>query len=178
MFSFLKKRKIRKSIAKRKRQHSFRNFDSIKNILILFNINDTEEIKVIAENLRREGKNIIMWTYDPAKKGKKEQKNPIPSTIYTLNKKDISVTGNINNKKFEEFANAQYDTILDLTTKDQYPQQYLISNSKADFIIGIRETEHDLYDFILLKDNNMSIGESFRQIKKYLAKIHVRTNYL
>lgn len=175
MFNFLKRGRIRKSIEKLDRQHVFLNFNSINHILIFFDISDKEEVKIITDNLSSEGKTVSTWTYSHSK-AHKENKNTLHHHVIT--KKDISIMGNINDKLYNDFANTKYDTIIDLTKEDHYPLLYLLANNKARLTIGTRETHYKLYDFIFLKNDDMSISQSFFEIKNYLLKIPASTNNL
>lgn len=169
MFKFLRNRKIESSIKKNERQHTFLSMASIRNILILFDYNDLNNIISIVKELDSMGKRVFLWTFDP-------DKNAIPSkrqslSLQTITSNDVSSTGSICKELMAVFETQIYDTIIDLTTEKHYALQYLLSKNTAKFSIGTSESDHRLYDFILHRKENMTVNEVFTQIKFYLSNI-------
>ncbi len=169
MFKFLKDKRIKSAIKKNERQHTFLNIANMKNILILFDNKDLNEIIHIAKELDSMGKRIFLWTYDP-------DKNAIPAkrqslSLQTITPKDVSSIGSISKELIAVFESQIYDTIIDLTTENHYALKYLLSNNTAKFSIGTCKSDDRLYDFVLLKEENMGVTEVYDQIKFYLSNI-------
>lgn len=169
MFNFLRNKKIQSSIKKNERQHTFLSIANMRNILILFDYKDLNDMIQITKDLDSMGKRVFLWTYDP-------DKNAIPTkrqslSLQTITPKDVSSIGSISKELVAVFESQLYDTIIDLTTEDHYALKYLLSNNTAKFSIGTTESEHKLYDFILRRKDGMSTPEVFQQIKFYLTNI-------
>ena len=71
----------------------------------------------------------------------------------------------------DEFEKLSYDTLLDLTTKNDKTLLFLLANNSAEFCIGIREQDFKVYDLIILKEEDVNLLETYEQIKFYLNNI-------
>ncbi|NDV68516.1 hypothetical protein [Dysgonomonas sp. 25] len=174
MFKYLQNKKLKSAIHKNDRQHVFLDFNSINNILILFENKNLDEVEHIVKDLSKSGKSVYLWTHNPDKKAVAPQRQSLP--LQTITGRDVSAFGSISDELLSVFRNQQYDTVIDLTLNNEYPLQYLLANNKAVFSVGIRESEERLYDFVLLKNDEMNLKDTFTQIKFYLNNMWKGTN--
>ena len=65
MFEYFIQKSIESELKNNKREHQFLNFDKIKNVLILFDIKDWEEVQSVAADLQGAGKLVSAWTVLP-----------------------------------------------------------------------------------------------------------------
>lgn len=170
MFDFLVKWKIDSAFKKNIREHTFLNMESMKNILILFSYSDWKVIETIAKELSARGKNVMMWTVQPS------QKTPGDNTIFPANvriirPREISLLQIISSSVLTEFEALKYDTLIDLTTTESKVFKYLLANNSSEYCIGISKSEHNVYDFIVLKEDDMDLPETYNQIKNYLNNV-------
>ncbi|MFV0331873.1 MAG: DUF6913 domain-containing protein [Dysgonomonas sp.] len=169
MFDFLVKWKIDSAFKSNKRDHAFRNIESIESILILFSYNDWKEIEIIARDLESKKKKVVMWTVQPPQKN---LGNTIfPSNVRIIHPNEISLLNVISSSVLNEFKLLDYDTLIDLTTRDNKVCKYLLANNSSDCSIGISQSEYNVYDFIVLKEDNKTLQETYNQIKFYLNNI-------
>lgn len=164
MFDFYIKKKIKSAIADNERKHRFLRLAEMKRIVILFDKEDREGIKVITDDLKKQGKEVISWTIC------RDLSLAIPDARI-INQKDVSKWFGISTDVVEEFSKLQYDTLLDLTNEVNDNIIRLLSVNNADFCIGIKEIEYKLYDFIILKEEDKNIVETYEQIKFYLSNV-------
>ncbi|MDR0823840.1 MAG: hypothetical protein LBN74_02020 [Prevotella sp.] len=169
MFDFLVKWKIDSAFKKNERNHVFRNMESMKNILILFSYKDFAEIEYIAKDLKAKGKNVVMWTVFPSKK------NAI-NTVFDANVRAIypdekSIFNIVSWSVSDEFHKLKYDTIMDLTTTDNDILKYLLAINTSDCSIGISKSPHKGYNFIVLKEEDKTLWETYNEIKFYLNNV-------
>lgn len=176
MFKILKKKKIDYLVQTYERKHSFADFDHLDNILILFRYKDIKDIEQIYNDLTREGKKVQLWAYAD----QKSLTTPIPQgmEIKQITSKQISRLGSISTEVLSEFEGLQYDTLIDFSDSYEYALYYLLAYNKSKFCIGIRHEDHKLYDFVLAKEEAMSLTETYQQLKKYLNNIRISTNNL
>lgn len=176
MFKLLRKKKIDYLIQSYDRKHSFYDFDNLGNILILFHYRDIKDVVLIYNDLKSEGKNVQLWAYAD----QKSMAIPIPAgmEIKQITSKNISRLSSISTEILTDFEALQYDTIIDLSSSYEYVLYYLLAYNKAKFCIGIRHEDHKLYDFVLVKEDQMSLNETYQQLKKYLNNIRISTNNL
>lgn len=156
------------------RKHSFLRFESMKEVLILFDYENWAEIKEIVEDLENNGKRTILWTVKPKKSKGTHSQSEIPASaqIRVIEGKDLSWYNGISSNVEDEFKALSYDTLIDLTTYTSKSLFYLLACNTARFCLGIREVDHKIYDFIVLKEDSKSLLDTYNQIKFYLNNIH------
>ncbi len=166
MLNFIRKKKVNSALSKAQRDKKFLNYDSIKNILILFNIADWADIERVVEALRRDGKNVQLWTV----RSKEAANTIIPNEIRVINAaKEVSWSQSLSKNVLDEFEKVNYETLLDLSAKNDNILEYLLAVNTSNFCIGIRETETKVYDFVMIKKEEEDIFTTFEQMKVYLG---------
>lgn len=157
-----------KNLEKRKRE--FLTYESIRNILILFDYNNWQDVEPILEDLERNGKRVILWTI--LHKG-----DTAPIQNFHQNVRVIDLQKDVNWKKVlrpeivEEFSKLDYETLLDLSFSDDNYMTLLRANSSASFNVGFRELDYDLFEFIILKEESMTLYQAYEQMKIYQEHI-------
>ena len=146
---------IESGLKNNKREPQFLNLDKIKDVLILFDANDWDEVQAIAANLKQIGKSVIAWTVLPKMPKGQTFGTKFPEWVKTVDlNKDLNWMRVLRPEVYTEFSNQKYDTLLDLSSeKDKYTQALLVRN-KSRFSIGISETEYKVYDFVLYLEND------------------------
>jgi predicted transcriptional regulator len=61
--------------------------------------------------------------------------------------------------------------MIDLVTARSYVFQYLLANNMSECCVGISRQEFPVYDILVLKEDDMSLPEAYRQIKIYLNNL-------
>jgi hypothetical protein len=169
MFDFLIRWKIDSAFNNNKREHTFRNMESMHNILVFFSYGDWNEICSIAKELEQMGKKIVMWTVPPHKK---DTDNIIfPTNVKVIRQNELSLLKILSTPVVEEFKSLSYDTLIDLTTIHSNALKYLLVQNSSDFCIGISKPEQKVYDFIILKEDGKNLKETYGQIKFYLSNV-------
>lgn len=177
-FDLFLKKELKKVLADRNKTKTFKSFESINTILLLFNKEDWEEIKKIISLLKKEKKTVIAWTVRP-KMGKEEfeekQSKQYPDNVHFINiNTDVTWKQTLNEGVIDKFTNQEYDTCLDLTTHPDLHLLYLLAKNDSQFSVGIRESEYKLYDFIIFKKEEATLLDTYHQIKYYLDKVELK----
>lgn len=159
-------KKINSALKNNSRRPTFMNLEDIKKVLILFTYKDWDDISEIAKDLESNGKEVLLWTVNSLRNEKKKQ--PLPSEVKVITQKEISKWRGLSSLIVDEFCKLEYDTLLDLTTKDDKSLHYLLACNSAKFCIGIREQELKFFDFTMLKESDVNLKETYDQIKFYL----------
>ena len=171
MLEIFLKRNIQSGLDEnKKRQRALLNFDKISKVLILFDINDWNMVSPICEDLKKNGKQVIAWTILP----KQEHSHPIklPKYIKVVDlHRDLDWKRVLRSEIFSEFSNLQYDTLIDLSFQDDNYMTSLKVRHKALFYVSFGELEYKIYDFIIYKENDKSLLDTYEQMKIYLAHI-------
>lgn len=168
LLGFKFKRNIDSILIRNKRVRSFRNLDNMDDILILFTYEDWDEISSICQDLERRGKNVLPWTIEPKKKD--AYSFILPEKVKVISRKEISKINGLS-KVVEEFENLKYDTLIDLTSTNNQVLTYLLAGNHSEFCVGTRELNYIIYDFILLKKEDMSLTDAYGELISYLKTI-------
>jgi len=169
IFGLKIKRGIDSTLKHNKRTRMFHNLDNMSNILILFSYEDWNEIYQISQDLESKGKNVLLWTVEPKKK--QDHNYIFPQNVRIISQKEFSRINGLSNFVVEEFNKLPYDTLFDLTSADNQTLLYLLAGNKSEFCIGIKESGYNIYDFSILQQIDMSLSETYGQIKHYLKNI-------
>ncbi|MFV0419183.1 MAG: DUF6913 domain-containing protein [Dysgonomonas sp.] len=168
MFSFIAiKNKISSALINNKRRHAFLKLDDIQKVLILFTYKDWDDVHEIVKDLESKGKSVELWTTYSQRNAKEDVSVPA-KRVRVITPKEISRWWGVSSSTVEEFGRLEYDTLLDLTTKKDKSILYLLARNSAKFCIGIKEPEHKFFDFILLKEDDANLQETYIHIKNYL----------
>lgn len=164
MFDYLLQRNIRSDAkALERKQRCFKNFNAIQKVLILFDSQDIFSILPIVDDLKQNGKRVILWT--TVDKSSENLPNYVRAIDLT---KDLNWTRLFKQPIITEFESLEYDTFLDLSLADNKYLLALKVKNTSNFAIGFRENEYKIYDFILLKEEDKSLFETYEQAKMYL----------
>lgn len=171
MLKSLIKKKIDSAYKELKsREHTFRNMDSIKKVLILYNYEEWHLVKEIVQDLEKNGKRVVLWTVEPKNRKIKEEVTELPSTLRAriVLQSETSWHNGLTSIVEDEFRDLKYDTLLDLTTNPDSIMLYLLALNNSDFSIGTKELDYKFYDFTLLAQEGDSMQETYNHIKNYL----------
>lgn len=163
---------IESGIKNNKRERQFLNFEKIKDVLILFDTKDWDEVQKITDDLKRNGKNVVGWTVLPKLPKDETASVQYPEYIKTVDlHKDLNWMRVLRPEIFTAFSNQKYDTLIDLSTeKNSYMLSLLVRNNSR-FCIGISESEYKIYDFVLHHENDKTLSETYEELKNYLAQM-------
>lgn len=171
------KKKINKAFIENNRSHSFLSFSEMQSIVILFDIDEWFIIEEIIQDLQSLGKKVAAWTIKPKEYNSKSI--IFPEEVKFIDEtNDLSWMQVLNEESVQRFRNQRYDTLLDLSTNNNLYIKYLLMINRSLFCIGIKESEKNIYDFIMLKEEDKDILETYQQIKFYLDSMFKTSNNL
>lgn len=162
-FGFNSKKSVDSILKRNNRTRRFLNIDDVSNVLILFTYDDWEDINLIAQDIEKLGKGVLLWTVEP--KRKLDYKFTLPEKVKVISRKESSKIMNV----IEELNKCSYDILIDLTSVDNITSLYLLAGNQASFCIGTRECDNKLYDLTLLRSDDMTLVDTYKQILAYLA---------
>lgn len=170
MFRFIRKKKERQARESNIREHSFSGFGDIKTVMILFDCKDVNQIMRIAKDLKKSGKNVLLWTSVSRDENIKTINELEGMSLRIVLPSEKSRWNILSDQVLEEFRNLEYDLLLDFSGTENATMSYLVSNTKCHFCVGLRETDHPVYDFIFLKEKEQDLASAYEQIKNYLNR--------
>lgn len=173
MLDFFLQNNIKSALKKQLRSPKvFLNFNLIKRVLILFDGSNWQEVKPIIDDLLKNGKNVLLWTVVKSLTAEAQytQQEVEKYSIRIVNlQKDLKWTRTLNANVLDEYENLNYDTFLDLSFEDIPLMLFLKALNKSQFSIGLQEKPYKIYNFILLKEEEKGLLETYEQIKFYLT---------
>ena len=159
----------RKAGKQPEREVVFPNFDTVRSVLVLFE-SDMEEqneiIKSIANELRKEDKDVVLWGYCE----KKEIQTPAMSHLRILGTRDFNILGAPKDEIIAELQKREYDLLIDLTQHQSRPLRSLALYARATFKSGMNLGQ-GIHDFLINTDPQATPQFLFEQIVKYLKMI-------
>lgn len=169
MFDFIRTQKVNFAFKRNKRKRAFRNLETMERVLILFHYADWMQVQLVANDLERMGKKVILWTAESTDKSTINIR--IPLLMKVLKKEDFSRAGILKSKVRKEFRNLEYDTLIDFCKVDgdgiEY-LSYLLAMNEAEFCIGNRIHDKRMFDLTVIQEEGKGVLETFGQVKFYL----------
>lgn len=170
MLNKLREYWLDRTFKKSKRVHRFLNLNEMKTILILFDFQDRMEVILMAENLSKMGKNVILWT--AISNDTELDQVLLPKKIRIIKPKELSPFFILKKEVLAEFSELKYDTLLDIRKDDQnIGLEYLLASNNSKCCVGFRSHPRKAFDICILRQAKKNILETYEQMKFYLLKI-------
>ncbi len=88
-----------------------------------------------------------------------------------INTKDFGWKGKINNVELQTFIETEFDALISFYKEDILELNSIVAQSKANFKIGLSNTDQRLYDLIIdVKPSQLGIFKD--ELKKYLTVLN------
>ena len=150
----------------------YQPFGNIRTVAVLGKSEQLEELNLVAQDLKDEGKNVFVFlivSLEDVEKtvGLKEKLSP---DCHLIDPKGFSWKGALVGSGKNKFLETECDAVFDFTCDDVRFHQLMLSHP-CPFRVGIVSCDYPLYDFCILKDNAQGLTEVYQQIKKYLSSI-------
>lgn len=152
-----------------KREVIFPQFDNVRSVLVLFESDFTEKnpvIKSIAEQLRQEDKDVVLWGYCD----KKDIQSPILPQLRIVGRRDFGFLGQPKDELIADLQKRQYDLLIDLTQHTNRCLRYLALYARANFKTGMN-LQIGIHDLLINTEPQDTPQFLFEQIVKYLKMI-------
>jgi hypothetical protein len=158
-----------KQCSKRDRQTLSCNFDTARNIGILFDASketDTQIVLSFKRRLLKDRKKVSIMGYKDTKELNADEKHPV------FCNKDLGLSQTPKKEDVLNFIQKPFDLLIALHIDDCQPLEYIAAASAAKFRIGhYRENKTDFYDFMVYgKSENLNV--IIEQMETYLKKIY------
>ena len=160
-----------------RRQRNFHNFSSAKSVGVLFDAthqNSYLAAKNLIKELRESSidarglgfvKNHDAINYFPYHPG-----------IDFFSLKDVNWYLKPTDASVIEFYKTPFDILIDFTSSEFLPLQFIIGTSQAKMRVGMENKSYSsFYDFVFSGINNLTLNELLQNIKYYLKEI--KTQY-
>lgn len=161
---------LKKELVKHRIHKETVNLQEAKHIGILYKVSDEETHNCIEEFIKSlQDKDIDVSTLGFA------DYKEIPHYCYPKIKHKILTLKNLNwhykptGMDVHDFINKDFDIIMDLSMEDFLPFKYVLSHSKAKFIVGkYDDSSTHFYDMMLKVDNSTKINDFIKIVVEYL----------
>jgi hypothetical protein len=145
------------------------NFDTARNIGILFNASketDTQIVLSFKRRLLKDRKKVSIMGYKDTKELSEDEKYPV------FCNKDLGLSQTPKKQDVLDFIQKPFDLLIALHIDNCQPLEYIAAASVAKFRIGhYRENKTDFYDFMVYgKSENLNV--IIEQMETYLKKIY------
>lgn len=171
--------KLNKKLAGIKRNKSFTNFKSVKEIGVVWDASFTEDFGKLSDFVRiMQSRNIHVEIlgYFPGK----ELPDNYTAIRYLkcFKRHDINVFFTPVSDEVMEFISKPYDILIDINFRKRFPLSYVSSLSMAKFKIGLLDTKGNKSPFDLMMEinNNTDLDNYISQVVYYLEMINGSVN--
>jgi hypothetical protein len=166
-------RSIKKVLSNQKRNSYYIDFKSIKSILILFEADSEDQnffIKDCIATLSEQGKKVSAWGYFD----QKEISTPVFPHYRLFANKELSFLGIPNPALTKELQANEYDLVIELSTKDILPLDYLLAAAISPLKISKKKLYKGISDLMIDITETSDARFLFEQILFYLNKIKTK----
>ena len=164
---------LHKNLKKLQRTKKVYNFISARRIGILFNGTREEHFDQVIEfykSLRMKGINTHAIGYVEAKDV--PDKYLFKKDFHFILKKDVNWYYRPISEEVEKFIQGNFDILIDLNLKEEFPCQFLVGLSNAHFKVGRFTDKEGFYDLMIQIDKGKKIDFFIEQVKHYLELIN------
>lgn len=158
-----------KQCTKAERQTLPCNFETARNIGILFDAGNEADVQIVLSfkrTLLAQRKNVSLMGYKDTKELSEAVKYPV------FCKKDLGISQTPKKQEVLDFMAQPFDLLIALHIDNCQPLEYIVAASAAKFRIGhYREDKIDFYDFMVY-GKSQSLRAVIQQMETYLRKVH------
>ncbi len=157
MLSFIENTKVKfgryilgKRAAKLQRNAGFKNLEQSKTVGVIFNATQqdvSETARKYIQTLQKQGLKVKALGFVDSKQLLDFYKKT--DTFDFFSRKNLNWYGKPNNPNTDAFINLRFDILIDLSIVEDFPIQYIVGLSKADFKVGCVKDSKNYYDFMI-----------------------------
>jgi hypothetical protein len=167
---------LKSSLEKREPMSAVPNFDSIKEIAILYQADDTKkeaEVNKLAQHLREQGKKVLLMGFVNQKQLPENYKFQISQEYFW--KESLSLFLLPQKEKVANFINKPFDLLINLYSEFSLPMVAVSAYSKAKNRIGAHFPESESYNDILIDGQFKNLFELGLQMEHYLKIVNSKS---
>lgn len=169
--TYFLKNKIRKLSKTFSRIKCFREYADIHRVLILFDLEQAEDVKDLAKSLTFAGKDVFAYTFNSLAK---HEGLVLPANFTVLNKKNLTFSGFPVQQEMERYSSMNHDTLIDITIQPHPVLQYLSLKSDASFRVGFYREEKTFDDLLLEYDPEQGFCFLISQLHFYMKSLRAK----
>lgn len=160
--------KIRKITKEFNRKKCFREYADIHRVVILFDVENAEDVKDLAKSLTFAGKEVFSYSFNP---NPKNEVPVLPANFTVINRKQLMFSGFPHQDVLDAYKSLSPDTLMDLTVQPHPVLQYLSLKSEATYRVGFHRGEKTFDDLLLEYDPEQSFVFLTSQLHFYMKSI-------
>lgn len=145
MIDLFLKAKIRR-LMKRNRSKTLLPYDSIHQIVMLYDYDQHEIAMQLMAQLQADGKQVCAWTYSEIASVAEDETD---ASYHLLNSNDLTFFYFPKQQPMTDYLNCPVDMLLNLSQLENSVLDYLAVMSEARFKVGFKTNYTTHYDFIL-----------------------------
>ncbi len=156
-----------------RRDSKFQSYSNAKSIGIIFNAThqDTYEIaRTYISSLSKRNINVKALGFVDSKEVLDFYQKSIHFEYFS--RKNLNWYNKPNNPNTQDFINSKFDILIDLSIVEDFPIQYIVGLSKAQFKVGCVKENENYYDFMINLEEKKQLQYFIEQLNHYLEMIH------
>ncbi|MBA3901145.1 MAG: hypothetical protein H0X62_13220 [Bacteroidetes bacterium] len=164
---------LKKELANSHRNSIFQNFEKSATIGILFNATNQEDFELVKKYV-----NYLKGLNKKVKALGYFSKREMPELTYSkfefdfFTKKDLNWHLKPDKDFIDNFINEEFDILLVLDLKDDFPLRYISALSKAKFKMGNLTADTEIYDMMIEVEEGKGIKYFLKHLDHYLMQLN------
>jgi hypothetical protein len=168
-----RERFLKRALGRNKRNRKTNNFETAKNLGILFEVReeqDYHDIHEFVQGLQKKGLRVKALGY---MEDKLITTHFLPVLSFDfIYRKNLNWYGRPGSVKYREFCNADFDILIDLSKEYQHIMMFAAAESIASFkISSYSESKKAIFDMMLEVDGEMPVRQLTIEFEKYINMI-------
>jgi hypothetical protein len=170
MIKIFLKRQIKKLTDNLVRVKTFRDYEDIRKVILLFDIEDLAVVKTFVDTLIVDGKQVSAYSFD----AKKNVYPQLPEHFKIWNKDQLDFYGIPKSAGLSAFTEHTADTLIDLTNASSLVLRYLFLHAPADFRVGFNRDNALLYDLLIERSQEQDFAFFVNQLLFYMKRLRTK----
>lgn len=168
----------KQDIAKVRRNRNIQNLNDAKTIGIIYEASDEKIHYVVCDFVRYFQENLKVVKAIGYVNFPRLPHYCFPKLSFDyFTRKDLNWYYKPGTQRVQDFIKEEYDIVIDLTMKDNFPLQYIAGLSHGKFKVGRYGSKYSgIYDFMLNVDSSITIEKFIKECIHYLSILNKNPN--
>ena len=170
MMNIFLKNQIKKLTKNSVRVKMFREYKDIRQVMLLFNMEDLAVVESFVKTLVADGKLVTAYSFELNNNAYPQ----LPDNFTILNKENLNFFRIPKSAELSVFKGHRSDTLIDLTKKPSLILRFLFLNSPSDFRVGFNRDNAPLYDLLIEQNQEQDFSFFVGQMLFYMKSLRTK----
>jgi len=170
MINIFLKNQIKKLSKKHSRYKTFREYNDIRKITLLFDMENLPEVEAFVKTLMDDGKQVMAHSFVI----KKTAYPQLSENFHIWHKNNLDFWSIPKSSDIKAFKSIKSDTLIDLTNGSSPVLRYLFLSSSAAFRVGFNYENAQLFDLLIERTKTQDFSFFVNQMLFYMKSLRTK----